>query len=91
MTPLFTNVREAEVSYYKKTGIIPIMHVLVARQSLLERYPELPAKLFELFCQAKKLGREWMRSVPSLNLAWMNQNFDEGRSLFEGRDPRAYG
>ena len=89
--PLFTNVREAEVSYYKKTGIIPIMHVLVARQSLLERYPELPAKLFELFCQAKKLGREWMRSVPSLNLAWKNQYIDEERAIFGGRDPWAYG
>jgi 4,5-dihydroxyphthalate decarboxylase len=89
--PLFTNVREAEVSYYKKTGIIPIMHVLVARQSVLERYPELPAKLFELFCQAKKLGREWMRSVPSLNLVWKNQYMDEERAIFDGRDPWAYG
>jgi 4,5-dihydroxyphthalate decarboxylase len=89
--PLFTNVREAEENYYKKTGIIPIMHVLVARRSVFERYPDLPAKLFELFSQAKKLGREWMRSVPSLNLAWMNRYVDEERALFEGRDPWAYG
>ena len=52
-----TNAPEAEVDYYKKTGIIPIMHVLVMRRSIVERYPELPHKLFELFCQAKKLGR----------------------------------
>jgi 4,5-dihydroxyphthalate decarboxylase len=89
--PLFTNIQEAEVSYYKKTRIIPIMHVLVARRSVVERYPELPAKLFELFCQAKRLGREWMRSVPSLNLAWKNQYIDEERAIFDGRDPWAYG
>jgi 4,5-dihydroxyphthalate decarboxylase len=89
--PFFTNAREAEVGYYRKTGIIPIMHVLVARRSVVEQYPELPAKLFELFCRAKKLGREWTRSVPSLNLAWMNRYVDEERALFEGRDPWAYG
>jgi 4,5-dihydroxyphthalate decarboxylase len=89
--PLFINVREAEAVYYKKTGIIPIMHVLVARRSVFERYPDLPAKLFELFSQAKKLGREWMRSVPSLNLAWMNRYVDDERAVFEGRDPWAYG
>ena len=33
------------------------MHVVVARRAVFERYPELPAKLFELFSQAKKLGR----------------------------------
>ena len=89
--PLFSNSREAEVAYYRKTGIIPIMHVLVARRSAVERDPELPAKVFELFCQAKKLGREWVQSVPSLNLAWKNKYLDEEHKLFEGRDPWAYG
>ena len=59
----------------------------VARRSVFERYPELPAKLFERFSQAKKFGREWMRSVPSLNPAWMNRYLDEERALFEGRIP----
>ena len=91
VSPFFTNVREAEVGYYRKTGIIPIMHVLVARRSVVERYPELPAKVFELFCCSKKLAREWIRSVPSLNLAWKNQYLDEERAFFDGRDPWAYG
>ena len=88
---LFTNVREAEAAYYKKTGIIPIMHVLVMRRSIAERYPEMAQKLFELFCQSKKLGGDWIRSVPSLMMAWKNQYLDEERALFEGRDPWAYG
>jgi 4,5-dihydroxyphthalate decarboxylase len=89
--PLFTDVRQAEVSYYKKTGIIPIMHVLVARRSVVEQYPGLPQKLFELFSQAKKLAREWTRSVPSLTMAWKNQYLEEEMKIFEGRDPWAYG
>jgi 4,5-dihydroxyphthalate decarboxylase len=89
--PLFTHVQEAEVSYYKKTGVIPIMHVLVARRSVFEQYPQLPAELFELFSKAKKVGREWMWSVPSLNLAWKNQYIDNERAVFDGHDPWAYG
>ena len=89
--PLFPNAREAEAAYFRKTGIIPIMHVLVIRRSMVERYPELPEKLFELFCQAKKRGREWIRSVPSLTMAWKNQYLDEELKVFEGRDPWAYG
>ncbi|HEU4344570.1 MAG TPA: hypothetical protein VFU31_23695 [Candidatus Binatia bacterium] len=89
--PLFPNAREAETAYFRKTGIIPIMHVLVIRRSMIERYPELPKELFELFCQAKKLGREWIRTVPSLSMAWKNQYLGEELEIFEGRDPWAYG
>ena len=89
--PLFIQAREAEADYYKKTGIIPIMHVLVMRRSIAERYPEMPQRFFELFCQSKKLGRDWIRSVPSLMMAWKNQYLDEERALFEGLDPWAYG
>ena len=89
--PLFTQAREAEASYYNRTGIIPIMHVLVMRRSIAERYPEMPQELFELFCQAKKLGRDWIRSVPSLTMAWKNQYLEEEGKLFNGRDPWAYG
>ena len=89
--PLFTHAREAEAAYYNRTGIIPIMHVLVMRRSIAERYPEMPQKLFELFCQAKKLGRDWIRSVPSLTMAWKNHYLEEEAKLFDGRDPWAYG
>jgi 4,5-dihydroxyphthalate decarboxylase len=89
--PLFSDSRAAEAAYYKKAGIMPIMHVLVMRRSLVELYPELPKRLFELFCQAKKLAREWIASVPSLTLAWKNHYLDQELSLFEGRDPWSYG
>ena len=89
--PLFNDSRGAEAVYYKKTGIMPIMHVLVMRRSLIELHPELPKKLFELFSQSKKLARDWLASVPSLTLAWKNHYLNEELSLFEGRDPWAYG
>jgi 4,5-dihydroxyphthalate decarboxylase len=48
-------------------------------------------KLFNAFCQAKKLGCEWVRSIPSLTMAWKNQYFDDEEKIFEGRDPWPYG
>ena len=89
--PLFTDARGVEIAYFKKSGIIPIMHVVVMRRSIAERYPDLPEKLFRLFCQAKKLGQDWIRSIPSLTMAWKNQYLDQEAQLFEGRDPWAYG
>ena len=89
--PLFPDPRGAEAAYFRKTAILPIMHVVVLRRSLVDRYPELPEKLFELFCQAKKLGQEWLRSVPSLAMAWKNQYLEEEHQAFKGRDPWAYG
>jgi len=88
---LFSNAREAEAAYFKKTGIIPIMHVVVMRRSMIDRYPELAEKLFNAFCQAKKLGREWVRSIPSLAMAWKNHYIEDEETLFEGRDPWSYG
>jgi 4,5-dihydroxyphthalate decarboxylase len=89
--PLFADARDAEAAYFRKTGIIPIMHLLVIRRSIVERYPELPQELFELFCRAKREGREWHRLVPSLTMAWKNQYLEEELKVFAGRDPWAYG
>jgi 4,5-dihydroxyphthalate decarboxylase len=88
--PLFPDARAAEADYFQKTGVLPIMHVLVARRSLVEQYPDVPEKLFELFCQSKKIGRDWIRSTPSLTMAWKNQYLEEEQKIFNG-DPWAYG
>lgn len=87
---LFGDAQTAEADYFKKTGFLPIMHVLVVRRSLVERHPELPEKLFETFCQAKKIGREWIKSTPSLTMAWKNHYVEQEREIFHG-DPWRYG
>ena len=87
---VFENFKAAETSYFKKTGIFHIMHVMVLRKSLIEQYPDLPGKLFELFSQAKEWARQWVRETPSLTMVWKNQYFEEEQNLFQG-DPCAYG
>ncbi|MFQ5849608.1 MAG: hypothetical protein ACE5JU_03350 [Candidatus Binatia bacterium] len=87
---VFENYKEAEASYFKKTGIFHIMHLVVVRKSVVEQHPDLPGKLFKLFSQSKEWAQEWLRTIPSLGIVWKNQYLDEEREIFQG-DPWAYG
>ena len=69
---------------------MPIMHVLALRKSVAEAHPDLPAKLFEFFSQAKRWAHEWNRVVPSIVMAWKNRYLDEEHGIFQD-DPWAYG
>ncbi len=88
---VFENYKEAEVSYFRKTGIFHIMHVLTVRKSIVEQHPDLPWKLFKLFSQSKEWAQEWLRAVPSLGgIVWKDQYLSEEREIFQG-DPWGYG
>ena len=87
---LFENPREVEAAYFRRTKILPIMHVLTLQKSLAESYPELPEKLFRLFTESKRRTQRWRRAIPSLVEAWPSYYLDEERRIFES-DPWAYG
>jgi 4,5-dihydroxyphthalate decarboxylase len=87
---LFENSREVEANYFRKTKILPIMHVMALQKELAERHPELAGELFRLFADSKRWAQRWRRAIPSLVEAWPNQNLDEERKLFES-DPWVYG
>ncbi|MPZ14169.1 MAG: hypothetical protein GEU73_07045 [Chloroflexi bacterium] len=50
---LFADVRAEEERYFRDEGYFPIMHVLAFKRETVERYPELPRALFELFERAR--------------------------------------
>jgi len=50
---LFANTREAELAYFKKTGLFPIMHLIGIRRTLAEKHPWLPVAVFKAFEQSK--------------------------------------
>ncbi len=49
----FTEPQAEEERYLNEEGYFPIMHVLAFKRELSERYPELPAALFEIFEQSR--------------------------------------
>jgi 4,5-dihydroxyphthalate decarboxylase len=82
--------REVEAAYYRKTGVFPIMHALVARKEAVQRDPALPEKLFDLFVRARRVGHEQTRRDSGLSIVWKESYQDEERKFF-GRDPYEYG
>ena len=66
---LFPNFKEVEQAYFSKTGIFPIMHVIVLRKDILERYPWAARSLYKAFCQAKDHLFEQMLDTSALRLA----------------------
>jgi 4,5-dihydroxyphthalate decarboxylase len=87
---LFENVQETEIAYFNKTGIFPIIHLLVARRSAVDRCPELPQKLFELFVRSKRTGRESIGGKTSFSTVWKDLPVEEERDIFQA-DPLVYG
>jgi 4,5-dihydroxyphthalate decarboxylase len=87
---LFADPRQVEASYFHKTRILPIMHVVAIQKKLVDQHPELPGKLFHLYCEAKRWAQQWRRAIPSLVEAWPNHYLSEEQRIFN-TDPWAYG
>jgi 4,5-dihydroxyphthalate decarboxylase len=51
--PLFPNAGELEAAWYRKTGIYPINHTVVIKDSLLQADPTLGPRVFSAFKDAK--------------------------------------
>ncbi len=51
--PLFADAFEVERAYYKRTGIFPILHVVVIKNSILAEHPWVASSLYRAFCDAK--------------------------------------
>ena len=87
---LFERPREVEANYFRRTKILPIMHVVALQKSLVDRNPELPEKLFRLYSEAKHWAQRWRRAIPSLVEAWPNHYLNDEKEIFQ-TDPWAYG
>lgn len=66
---LFPNYVEVEQEYYRRTGIFPIMHLVVIRRDLYRQHPWLAISLLTAFIEAQRLG--WKRLQDTGTLAVM--------------------
>ena len=89
---LFPDYRREERAYFRKTGVLPIMHVLAIRRSLVEKHPWLANAVYDAFCMAKDLAVEGFSDVSALRvtLPWFAAELEETRELM-GRDFWPYG
>jgi 4,5-dihydroxyphthalate decarboxylase len=89
---LFPDYRQTERDYFRRTGIFPIMHALVIKESLCRENPWLPEALYKACEQAKAWAQQQMRFSGSLRhmLPWLLQDVEEIDDLFGG-DAWPYG
>jgi 4,5-dihydroxyphthalate decarboxylase len=69
ITRLFADTRQAELAYFKKTGLFPIMHLIGIKKTLLAQYPWLATSVYKAFREAKALAMTDLRDVNALMVA----------------------
>jgi 4,5-dihydroxyphthalate decarboxylase len=89
---LFPNFPEVERAYFSKTGIFPIMHVVVLQKELYEQQPWIAVSLMRAFELAKDncFARLSSEEPLPVSIPWSHRLADEVRRLM-GRDYWPYG
>ena len=86
---LFSDPKAAEIDYYKKSGIFPIMHTVVIKNQILEKNAWVAMSLVQAFQRAKEVCFERMRDPRSFALVWVQDLMREQNEIF-GADPWPY-
>ena len=89
---LFEDPVPVEDSYFRRTGIFPIMHTLALRRDVVERQPGLPLALYSALLEAKRLSEARLQSHDGTRypLPWLSESVWRARRSF-GADAWPYG
>ena len=89
---LIEDFEQAEEAYFRKTGIFPIMHVVVIRTELFDRHPWLAMNLLKAFEESKRRSLARMSDITASHVpfAWVPGYAARMRALF-GEDFWPYG
>ena len=81
---MFPEYRKAEIDYYQRTGIFPIMHTLVMRTKLFEAEPWLAVTLYKAFVKAKELNYRRLYDTNALaaSLPWLIDEIENLHRIF---------
>ena len=86
---LWPNYREVEIDYYRRTRIFPIRHLIVVRDGVLRRDPDIGARLVQIFEDSKQQAYKYWSDHRRSSLAWFGAEQEEERALL-GADPWPY-
>jgi len=89
---LFADPRQAEKDYFRRTGIFPIMHVMVIREELYRRHRWVAQSFFKALLEAKAICIDSAVKNDSIHsiLPWAGNYLEETRELM-GEDFWPYG
>jgi 4,5-dihydroxyphthalate decarboxylase len=89
---LFADPKASEQSYFRSTGIFPIMHTVVIRREAYDANRWIATSLLDAFTRSKALMYEGLREITALkaSLPWSVQEAEETIALM-GEDFWPYG
>lgn len=87
---LFPDPKAIELEYYRRTGIFPIMHIMVVKREVVERHPWVPAALLAAFDESKNIAMKRVLNPRVVPLAWWSTALFEQQRIL-GPDPWEYG
>ena len=89
---LFANPREVEADHFKRTGIFPIMHVMILRAEFYKRHPWVAQSLYKALVDAKAhcMNAVFKNDAIHSALPWAGPHAEEVRTLM-GQDFWPYG
>ena len=89
---LFPDYKKAEQDYFGRTGIFPIMHIVVIHEDVLRKYPWAGKNLYRAFCEARDIATAGLYDTDALRLSlpWLIDHIEETRGAM-GADFFAYG
>ena len=83
---LFSDAKAAELSYFRKNGFFPIMHVVAFKDEVLKQNPSAARSIMDAFEKAKETSDGYYQDPNWSCLAWGRHLFEEERRLL-GTDP----
>lgn len=80
---LFPDFKKAEMEYFRRTGIFPLMHVIVIGMPIYTENPWVAQTLFKAFCEAKDLcfSQLYDSNILRISLPWTVAEYEETRQL----------
>jgi 4,5-dihydroxyphthalate decarboxylase len=88
----FLNYKEAEQDYYRRTGIFPVMHIVVVRDDVYREHPWVAGSLYRALCRARDLAVNELYDTDALRLSlpWLINHIEDNWRIF-GKDFWSYG
>jgi 4,5-dihydroxyphthalate decarboxylase len=66
---LWPNFKEVETAYFRRTGIFPVMHIMVIRQDVHRDHPWVADRIYRAFCEARDVALESLPDSDALHVA----------------------
>jgi 4,5-dihydroxyphthalate decarboxylase len=89
---LFPDYRAVERDYFRRTGICPIMHLVVVKKAIYDKNPWIAGSLAKAFEESRRRALEDLQYPGALRfmLPWLADDLEEIDQVFGG-DPWPYG